>query len=64
MVFGEKRLAVSFNLDSEMDLYELGKTLAQSKQFSAWVKRYLAAELQRRNAPRASQLTVKLGDAP
>ena len=64
MQFGDKRVSVCFSLDKEMDLYEVAASMASEKRFSAWVKRYLAAELQRRNAPRSSQLTAKLGDAP
>ena len=64
MVFGDRRVSVSFNLNTEMDLYEVAQEFATRKQFSTWVKRHLQAELQRRNAPRASQLTAKLGDTP
>lgn len=64
MRLGDARLSVCFSLDKEMDLYEVAASMASEKRFSAWVKRYLQAELQRRNAPRASQLSVKLGDTP
>ncbi|MCL6445980.1 MAG: hypothetical protein K6T83_21475 [Alicyclobacillus sp.] len=63
MKLGDVRLAVSFSLDKEMDLYELASEFASQKRFSAWVKRYLQAELQRRNSLQVkSSITAKVGD--
>lgn len=61
MVYGEKRRAVSFNLDneSERELYQLSKAMP----FGQFVKRQLAAELKRRkSAESKSTITVRVGD--
>lgn len=60
VIYGEKRRAVTFNLDVplERELYELSKAMP----FSKLVKRYLAVELQRRRSVQSRGITAKVGE--
>lgn len=56
---GEKRRVVSFNLDRERDLFDLSGDI----NFSAFVKRHLLSELERRKQQdAAARITVNLGE--
>jgi hypothetical protein len=52
---GERRKTVTFNLNTERELYDLASTL----NFSGFVKRHLATELKRRKGGN-SEITVSL----
>jgi post-segregation antitoxin (ccd killing protein) len=54
-LLGERRKTVSFNLNTERELYELASTI----NFSAFVKRHLSAEWKRRQGSK-SDITVQL----
>lgn len=56
--YGEKKRIISFNLDKEMELYELSKEI----NLAAFVKKHLRSELSRRKSQRSTsaELTVKL----
>ena len=60
MTYGEKRRAVTFNLDSpeERAMYELSLKFP----FSAFVKKSLAAELKRQGQSVKSTLRVRMGE--
>jgi hypothetical protein len=62
LVYGEKRTGVSFNLDhpDERELYQLASSMANSKEFSAWVKKHLRRELNRRKQSTESSITYRV----